>query len=157
MEIIDLIIPIAAIWGAVLSTSMLILKVYENKVRIRIDHENYVVEKPDKKPIEYYSIVTKNFGNKPVTMAFAYIALKNYPHKKWHDLVDDGATWEDRSIDGKQISSGQSIKVEFEYPAAFSSFVTPKTIGNSIMVIGYFADQLGNYYKSEPFEIFAKN
>ncbi|MCX6688872.1 MAG: hypothetical protein NTZ39_04155 [Methanoregula sp.] len=153
MEIIDIIVPIAAIWGALLSTSMLILKLYENKVKIKVDYENYVLEIPNEKPTEYYTIVAKNLGSKPVTMAYAYIALENYPSEKWHNLVEDGATGEDRSINGKQISSGQSIKAEFEYPADFSSFVTPKTVGNTIMVIGYFIDQVGNYYKSEPFEI----
>jgi hypothetical protein len=157
MELIDLIVPIAAIWGAALSTSMLILKIYENKVKIKVDYQNYVLERPDEKPTEYYALIAKNFGSKPVTMAHAYIALNNFPSEKWHELVEDGATWEDHTIEGKQILSGQSIKAEFEYPAAFSSFVTPKTVGNTIIVVGYFVDQVGNYYKSDPFEIYGKD
>lgn len=157
MEFIDIIVPIAAIWGAVLSTSMLILKIYENRVKIKVDYTNYVLELPNKKYTEYYTLIAKNLGSKPVTMDHAYIALDNFPSEEWQKNLEDGATWDDHSIEGKQILSGQSIKAEFEYPAAFSSFVTPKTVGNTMMVVGYFVDQVGNYYKSEPFEIYGKN
>jgi hypothetical protein len=158
MALMDNIIPIAALWGAILSTVMLALKIIENWIKVKVNSRNYCIGEDDGPVDEYYSIKAINIGNKPVTMAYAYIEVypgiyrrvlsifkirqSNMPRTGWHT-----------SIDGKQIFFGQCIEVEFKFPDDLIPIVTPKNIGTKKKVIGVFVDQIGNVYKSKPFEI----
>ena len=151
MEITDYIIPAAAIWGAALSTIMLILKIRENKIKIVVDSRNYIDEVENGPARDIYAITAKNFGNRPVTMAYSYI--EEYPPRKGGILLSDIRTGYDLSIGGKQIFNGQCVESEFEYPTGLTPIVTQKNFGTKVKVIGIFVDQVGNQYRSKHFEI----
>jgi len=152
MALTDLIVPIAAGWGAILSTVMFILKLREDKIDIKIDYKNYLDDDEPDFIRDIYQIKAINNGNKPVTMEYAYIEA--YPPRKYGILPTDATTSWDRSIDGRQIFFGQSVTVDFEFPRDFKTINQSRKNGNDNKVIAVFADQAGKIWKSrKPFKV----
>jgi len=141
-ESVLIITTIIAIYGAALSSYNVYQKWCENKPKIIVDFKYYCVGTETGEREEYYEIVAKNIGNKPVTMSHTYI----------EEFVksDLSKTGNNEFINGKQIFSGQCIEVKYLYPDDFYPIVTPKNV-DEIEVIGVFVDQIGNHYKSKPF------
>jgi len=149
----DLIVALAAFWGAALSTIIFFLQLCENRPKIRINNRSYTDDTIE--PIkDIYAISAINERKLPVTMACAYI--EEYPKVKVGILPTIARSRKDTSIDGKQISYHQNITVEFEFPNDFKEIITPhnQAYGEKKQVIGVFVDQAGNIYKSKkPFWI----
>jgi hypothetical protein len=151
MEVTDIIIAVAAFWGAILSTIVFVSQILENRTKIRIAYRNYLDDE-NEVVREFYAISAINERNKPITMAYAYI--EQYSPVKVGILPSIARTRWDTSIDGRQILNGQRVEVEFEYPYDFKPIITPENLGEKKQVIGVFVDQAGNIYKSDkPFMI----
>jgi len=76
MDLEQLIVPIIAIYGAILSTIIYYQKRRDNKPKIVNDY--YSGDPLD--PELFVGLVVRNFGKKPITLSYATIEEADYPH-----------------------------------------------------------------------------
>jgi hypothetical protein len=138
------------VYGAILSTYNLYQKRQENKPKIVVDSDIWFDETCNKADL-FYIIVARNIGLKPVTLDYCYI--EEYSDKAKIDGKGPLRTSSDLSINGKQIMSGQCIEVKYRHPYDFDPILDPYQNNSKKNVIGIFVDQIGNKYKSKPFQI----
>jgi len=141
MAISDIVIIITtciAVYGAILSTYNAYQKWRETKPKIKVDTINHFNEELAD---DFYILVAKNVGIKPVTMSHAYM-----------EECESGRKTEDNWIvDGKMVLSGQSAEASFQFPEDFGNFYGK--FNREKKFVGVFVDQIGNIYKSEPFSL----
>jgi len=147
-------VPIAAAWGAGLSTLSVILKRWEDKPKIRIDYDN--LDQEDIYHEVYIVLIVRNFGKKSVTLSYAYveeISQRSIKQKilnklcRKHELGEE-SDYTDR-CNGIEIISGKNGVIPIlihEIPTMW--------IKNKINLRGVVVDQLGNEYRSKVIQMY---
>jgi len=148
MDLTEIIIAIAAFWGAILSTITLIQKLLEDKPRITV-HPGMTAEHFNNEV--YIVLIVRNFGKKSVTLSYAYVEeipkisfiqkILNIIYKKREERPF-GST-EDR-IDKIEVFSHKNYAI----PILIYD-VPDKWLKSTVDLQGTVIDQLGNEYRSE--------